>query len=250
MSARARTSYERSRYERCSDVELAAFIARGERDAVRLLTQRHNRRLFRAAWSILQNRAEAEDSVQETYLRAIAQIERYEGVASLSTWLTRIAINEALMRKRMIARRHRAFDPKSVVVLDAYREKLMAMSEQSSSPETELMRKQLTSLLEKAIACLPDHLRTVFMLRDVEGLSVEETSLALALKSDTVKTRHVRARKHLRATLDPSFKSALTDAFAFAGADCEAMTERVLKRASFPAVRSRATAEESLKGGS
>ena len=227
MNVRALTTYER-----CSDRELASAIAGREPGAVRLLTQRHNRRLFRVAWSILQDRAEAEDTVQETYLRAIHAIADFDGSSSLSTWLTRIAINEALMRKRALARRQRAFDGGSVIVLDEYREKLMGPPERRSSPEAQLMKKELTRLLEDAVARLPDHLRIVFVLREIEGLSVVDAASALALKAATVKTRHTRARKVLRAALDPELKSALADAFPYAGADCKNLTERVLARLS------------------
>ncbi|MGN6517337.1 MAG: sigma-70 family RNA polymerase sigma factor, partial [Rhizomicrobium sp.] len=165
-------------YGNLSDVELAARFAAKDPIAVRLVTTRNNQRLFRAAWSILKNRAEAEEVVQETYLRALGALAKFEGRASLSTWLTRIAINEALTRRRAAQRRAAAFNGSSVLVMDEYREKIMSSPERRLSPEADLVRKQMAAMLEKAIATLPDNFRTVFVLRGIEGLSVEEVGEA------------------------------------------------------------------------
>src|SRR5438093_12715623 len=104
-----------------SDAELAARIAAGDSAAARLVTERNNQRLFRAAWSVLKNRDEAEDAVQAAYLRAFAAIGSFEGRSALSTWLTRIVLNEALGRARAAARRRARLDESSVVQLDEYR---------------------------------------------------------------------------------------------------------------------------------
>jgi RNA polymerase sigma-70 factor (ECF subfamily) len=210
------------------DLELAALVASGDSEAVRLLTQRNNQRLYRAAWSILKNRAETEDAVQSAYLKALAAIGDYEGRSSLSTWLTRIAINEALQRRRSAQRRRARLDAGSVVQLDAYRENLMRGSASLQSPDAALAREQLRRLLEEAIAGLPESFRLVFVLRDVEGLSGDEAAEALGIVPATVKTRLLRARRRLQQALAPEVQSALSGAFPFAGADCAAMTERVL----------------------
>jgi RNA polymerase sigma-70 factor (ECF subfamily) len=210
------------------DTALAARIAAGDSAAVRLLTERNNQRLFRAAWSILKNRDEAEDAVQAGYLRAFAAIGTFEGRSSLSTWLTRIVINEALGRARAEKRRRARLDAASVVQLDDYREKLMRGSMSDAAPDAAFALTQMRGLLEQAIAALPDSFRAVFVLREVEGLSVEETAEALALVPATVKTRHLRARRRLQDALAPDLKAALSGTFPFAGADCAAMTERVM----------------------
>lgn len=216
-------------YHTLDDENLAQLIAVRDTQAVRLVTTRNNQRMFRTAWSILKHRAEAEDAVQSAYLRAFAAIKSFEGRSSLSTWLTRIVINESLGRQRA-AKRHRAqFDGSSVTDLDDYREKLMRGSMSGISPETELARAQVRRLLEEAISALPTTFRTVFILREVEGLTVEATAEALDLNPATVKTRHLRARRRLQDALAPELKAALTDAFAFAGGDCEALTERVVQ---------------------
>jgi RNA polymerase sigma-70 factor (ECF subfamily) len=217
-------------YESLSDAELAARFAAKDPVAVRLVTTRNNQRLYRTAWSIVKNRAEAEEVVQETYLRALGAIAKFEGRSSLSTWLTRIAINEALTRKRSAQRRANALNEKSVLVMDEYREKLLGSPERRLSPEAELARKQLKGLLENAVANLPDNFRTVFVLREIEGLSVEEASEALDIPAETVRSRHLRARQKIQQMLDPELKSAMGDTFPFAGADCEALTARVLAR--------------------
>jgi RNA polymerase sigma-70 factor (ECF subfamily) len=214
--------------ESLSDPELAHRIAVGDRTAVRLVTQRNNQRLFRAAWSILKNREEAEDAVQSAYLNAFAAIGDFAGRSSLSTWLTRIVINEALGRARAAKRRRERLDGGSVIHLDEYREKLMRGSTSGSAPDASLAREQIRSLLERAIADLPDSFRQVFVLREVEGLSVEDTAEALDIIPATVKTRHLRARRRLQEALSPELKAALAGTFPFAGADCERMTERVL----------------------
>jgi len=216
-------------YERLDDLALARLVAARDPDAVRLVTVRNNQRLFRAAWSILKNRAEAEDAVQSAYLKGFAKIASFEGRSSLSTWLTRITINEALARDRAARRRRWNLDNASVTILDDYREKLMRGSMSGGAPDADLARGQLRHILEDAIAGLPAPFRTVFVLRDIEGLSVEETAESLGIVAATVKTRHLRARRRLQEALAPEVKNALSGTFPFAGADCAAITERVVQ---------------------
>jgi len=221
------TAAARLDYEKLGDLELARRLGAGDAAAVRLITARNNQRLFRTAWSILRSRADAEDAVQNAYLRAFAAAGEFEGRSSLSTWLTRIVINEALGRKRAAGRRLAALDGGSVTMLDEYREKLMGGST-TGLPDGSLAREQIRRMLEQAIARLPDAFRLVFVLREIEGLSVEEAAEALGVAAATVKTRHFRARRRLQEELAPELKSALSGTFPFAGADCEAMTARVL----------------------
>src|SRR5690606_38382816 len=148
--------HRESGYDALNDTALAALVAARDPGAVRHVTARNNQRLFRAAFAILGNRVEAEDAVQSTYLRAFAAIEKFEGRAALSTWLTRIAINEALGRKRAAERRRASLDGNSVTMLDDYREKLMQGSIQGTSPERMHARAELRRLMESAIAALPE----------------------------------------------------------------------------------------------
>ena len=215
-------------YRALTDLALAGRIAARDREAVRVVTERNNQRLFRTAWSILKDRTEAEDAVQSAYLHAFAVIDRFEGRSSLATWLTRITINEALQRDRSARRRRAQLDADSVVDLNDYREKLMRGSTQGSAPDAELARAQVRAMLEGAIAELPQEFRTAFVLREIEGLSVDETAAALDIPAATVKTRHFRARKRLQEALAPEMRTALTGSFPFAGADCLGLTRRVL----------------------
>ena len=215
-------------YEILDEPTLCALIAQRDAGAVRLVTTRNNQRLFRAAWSILRNRAEAEDAVQAAYLKAFAGIAGFEGRSALSTWLTRITINEALARKAAADQRRARLENAAVPILDDYREKLMRGSH-NAPPDAELMRGQIRELLEQAIARLPEDFRPVFVLREIEGLSVEETADVLGLVPATVKTRHLRARRRLQQSLAPELKTALSGSFPFGGAHCAAMTARVIE---------------------
>jgi RNA polymerase sigma-70 factor, ECF subfamily len=216
-------------YEALSDRELASRVGARDVAALRLITRRNNQRLYRAAWSILKDRSEAQEAVQDGYMKAFDAIETFEGRSSLSTWLTRIVVNEALARRRSAKRRSRLLRQESIPVIEEYREKLMGGSV-TLSPETLLMQRQIGKLLELAIARLPDTFRPVFVLREIEGLNVEDTAEALQIPKETVKTRLFRARRLLQKELDPELRNALSEAFPFAGADCEALTERVVTK--------------------
>jgi RNA polymerase sigma-70 factor (ECF subfamily) len=203
------------------DLALAQRCASGDSEAIRIVTRANNQRLFRAAWSILKDRSEAEDAVQSAYLNAFASMDTFEARSSLSTWLTRIVINEALSRSRALTRRRSRLEAEGVTMIEDYRTE--------DAPDVALAREQLRSIMERAVADLPDAFRTVFVLRDVEGFSVEETSDALAIPIATVKSRLFRARRKLQASLAPEVRTALVGTFPFAGADCERLTTRLLE---------------------
>ena len=223
------TAAPRPDHEALDDIVLAGLVAARDPAAVRLVTTRNNQRLFRAAFVILGNRADAEDAVQSGYLRAFAAIRNFEARSSLSTWLTRIVINESLGRLRSAKRRRAHLDGASVTILDDYRESLMQGSMSGTSPDREHARAELRRMMEAAIAGLPEPFRLVFVLREIEGMDVETVSETLGLLPATVKTRHLRARRRLQQALAPDVKEALSGTFPFAGADCEALTERVVK---------------------
>ena len=214
-------------YAALDDKALARLCGTRDREALRHLISTNNQRLFRTAWSILKDRNEAEEAVQATYLNAFAAIDNFEGRSSLSTWLTRIAVNEALGRMRAQRRRRIQLESDGVALIETYRERL-AQASAVPAPDASVAREQLRLLIERAVADLPDIFRSVFVLREVEGLSIEETAEALAIPTATVKTRLLRARRKLQQALAPEVKGALTGSFPFAGADCAALTERVL----------------------
>ena len=219
-------------YASLGDAEIAGLCARRDPEAVRHVLTANNQRLFRAAWSILKDRSEAEEAVQAAYVSAFSSIDRFEGRSSLTTWLTRIVIKEALGRLRSERRRREQLEAEGVPVLDAYREKLMAGSE-TPPPDASVAREQLRRLLEQAVAGLPEIFRTVFVLREIEGLSVDETSEILGIPVATVKTRFLRAKRRLQEALAPDVHDALMGTFPFAGADCAALTERVMARLGY-----------------
>lgn len=212
-------------YETLSELDLAQRAHARDPQAIRLITTRNNQRLFRAAWSVLRNRADAEEAVQDAYVKAFTGA-GFEGRSSLATWLTRIAVNEALARKRANEARKRSLSDADITQIDDYREKLMSVS--LRSPEFQMLRAELAKAIEAAIARLPEEFRTVLVLRDIEEMSVEETAEALDIVAATVKTRHLRARRRLRQEIDPDFRAVLAETLRFDGNHCEAMTARAI----------------------
>jgi RNA polymerase sigma-70 factor (ECF subfamily) len=198
--------------------------------AVRVIMQRHNRRLYRVARSVLNDDAEAEDVVQETYVRAFTHLDGFRGEAQLSTWLTRIALNEALGRLR---RRRVTVGLKDIdAITDQGEARVIYLpsARQDIDPEAAAARAEVRRLLEHAVDQLPDPFRTVFVLRDIEEMSIEETAAQLGLRPETVKTRLHRARRLLRQSLDRTLSSAVGEVFPCAGARCTRITEAVLNR--------------------
>jgi RNA polymerase sigma-70 factor, ECF subfamily len=215
-------------YGALTDVDLARRCGLRDRGAIKHVISSNNQRLFRTAWSILKSRPDAEEAVQAAYLSAFSKIVPFEGRSALSTWLTRIVLNEALGRRRAEERRRRHLEQEGVALLDNYREALMRGSN-AEAPDVSLAREQIRKLLEQAVADLPDHFRTVFVLREIEGLTSEETAEVLELPVATVKTRLFRSRGRLQEALAPEVAAVLDGAFPFAGSDCAAMTARVLR---------------------
>lgn len=210
--------------------ELVA-LARGRReDAVRELVQRHNRQLFRIARGIVKDDAEAEDIVQETYVRAFIDLEGFRGQSSFATWLTRIALNEAVGRLR-----HRR-PTEELSHLDRYCSQgggqvlFFPGAASTDTPEEQLGRNRVRRLLEEAVDGLPEPFRLVFILRDVEGLTAEETAAALSLKTVTVRTRLFRARRMMRRSIEKTVASGFAELFPFGGERCKRMADRVLAR--------------------
>jgi RNA polymerase sigma-70 factor, ECF subfamily len=194
------------------------------------ITRRNDRRLYRLARSILRNDAEAEDVVQEAYARAFTHLSEFRGGARLSTWLTRITLNEALGRLRQ--RRPVVGLEFMETVSDPGRPRVSydPSARRDTDPEAEAARSEIRRLLERAIDELPEPFRVVFVLRDVEQMSVEETAAQLGIRPETVRTRLHRARRLLRKALGDRLASALTDIFPFEGARCARLTKAVLDR--------------------
>jgi RNA polymerase sigma-70 factor (ECF subfamily) len=211
-----------------TDEEVVDRVRAGERGLYELLMRRHNQKLFRAVRAILRDPSEVEDVVQEAYLSAYSHLGEFEGRSSVSTWLVRIAVNGALDRRRRGAR---------VVALDPSHESLLAAESGPSfarkggaDPEQESARRELAQLLEDAIDALPEPFRLVYVLRDVEGMSTQETAESLAAPAATVKTRLHRARALLRDRLEHQLDSAGLDVFPFGGERCDRIVAGVMQR--------------------
>ena len=220
---------ERIDHDGLGEAELVRRAQAGEGDAFRVIMQRGNQRLFRVARGVVRDDGEAEDVLQEAYVRAFAAIGGFRGEAGVMTWLTRIVLNEA--RGRLRRRR-------PMVELDqieaAQRDGAVVIpfpnAFGTASPEADAARAQIRGLIEHAVDDLPEAFRIVFIMRDIEECSIEETAANLDLKPETVKTRLHRARRLLREALDARLASTMVEAFPFLGARCGRITEAVLAR--------------------
>jgi RNA polymerase sigma-70 factor (ECF subfamily) len=209
--------------EPASDVEIVRRVLGGDAPAFELIVRRYNQRLFRVARSILGDDSEAEDVVQEAYVRAYEHLGQFEGRALFSTWLTKIAVYEATARRRK-RRRLQTFDSG-----DLDRD---IMDFQSPRPDAaeEASQHELGRLLAGAVDALPAELRVVFAMRMVEAISTNETAECLEITSANVKTRLHRARHLLRAWIDEQIGEEARRLYAFDGARCDRITECVMRR--------------------
>lgn len=224
-------------YASIDDGGLVALVQGGDRGAFRQIMQRCNQRLYRVVRGVVDNDAEAEDVVQEAYVHAFEKIGSFRGDASIATWLTRIALNEAYGRLR---KRRQTVHIEHVDVLAQMPGKVVMFPNQfgGEDPAAAAARQQLRHMLECAVDGLPESFRIVFVLREIEGCTVEETATALDIRPETVKTRLHRARRLLRKALQENVSTALTDAFPFLGPRCQRMTDRVMARIDLDAAPS------------
>ena len=211
-----------------TDAELVGRARARDEAAIRAIMQANNRRLYRIARGILRNDSEAEDVVQETYVRAFTHLQDFRGDSSLATWLARIAMNEALGRLRR-AKPSVDFSTLAPGVLEAQIIQF-PLSSASEDPERSMAQREIQGIVEHAIDELPDGFRLVFITRVIEGMNVEETAEILDLKPETVKTRLHRARAMLRENVEKKIGPVVMEAFPFAGKRCERLTDAVLKR--------------------
>jgi RNA polymerase sigma-70 factor (ECF subfamily) len=214
-----------------ADTELVRRALARDETAVRAIIKAHNRRLYRLARGILRNDGEAEDVVQETYVRAFTHLKDFRGDSSLSTWLSRIAMNEALGRLR---RQRPGVELSSLPqgMLEAQIIQFPLMSA-ADDPEKSMAQREIQHAVEGAIDELPEPFRIVFITRVLEGMNVEETAEILDLKPETVKTRLHRARTMLRDNVEKKIGPVVMEAFPFAGRRCDRLTVAVLKRLGY-----------------
>jgi RNA polymerase sigma-70 factor (ECF subfamily) len=213
----------------CSaEAELVRRAAGKDEGAVRAIIQKHNRRLYRVARSIMRDDAEAEDVLQDAYLHAFASLSRFRGDSRLSTWLTRIVVNEALQRLR---RRKPPGDIADGAGMGGAQVIPFPRSApQFDDPERSMAQREICQLVERAIDALPQEFRTVLVARVLEGMSVDETAESLDIKAETVKTRLHRARRLLKDSLADHMTGLFSDVFPFDGDRCQRVANAVLTR--------------------
>lgn len=210
------------------DAALARRVAARDAAAFELLMRRHNRRLYRLARSMLRDAAEAEDALQDAYLAAFQAIGAFRGEASLGTWLSRVVANQCLGRLRRQARRDNIVPIVSAGEPDEEGEPMAI--EAIETPDRALVRAEFRAVLERKLDELPEAFRTVFVLRCVEELSVEETARTLDIPEATVRSRHFRARSLLREALAQEIDLAERDVWSFDGERCDRIVAAVLAR--------------------
>ena len=205
-----------------SDSAVIARVRNGEHWCFEILMRRHNRRVFRATRAILKRDDEAEDVMQEAYVRAYEHLADFRGDASFATWITRIAIHEALARKRR--------EQRFAVLEIAAPERPMMSADSPRSPEQEVNDQQLRAVLERAIDALPEDFRIVFVLRAVEQMTGAEAAVCLDIPEETVKTRLHRARLRLQELVVHALDAHSTRAFEFHLTRCDRVVKGVLDR--------------------
>jgi len=206
-----------------NDDEIVRQVLSGQTALFELLMRRHNERVYRAARAIVRDELEAEDVMQQTYVSAFTHLGQFTGASQFSTWLTRIAVNEALARLR----RRGHYEP-----LDEKSSAMVSLMRQipPEDPERQAFAVELRALLEWAIDRLPDGQREVFVLRDVEGLSTSDVAASLQISEESVKTRLSRGRAALRRMLTERTGATVSDAFRFYRPRCDRVVAEVMAR--------------------
>ncbi len=214
-----------------SDLELVGQVRAGESGLFEILMRRHNQRIYRAVRAVLKDEHEVEDVMQQAYINAYTHLDQFEERAQFATWLTRIALNEAFKRRRR--RRPSQLREELPVAGDADRgARLETIVSEQPDPERQAYARELSRVLEEAVDALPDAYRTVFMLRDIEGLSTSETGAGLGLGEEAVKTRLHRARALIRRAVTARIGGATAMAFQFQAPRCDRVVTAVLARIS------------------
>jgi RNA polymerase sigma-70 factor (ECF subfamily) len=217
---------EKARSEGWTDEEIVDRVRGGETALYEIIMRRYNQRLYRVARAIVRDDGEAEDVMQDAYVRAYEHLDQFARRAPFSTWLTRIAVHEALARLRQRNRTQQISDG------EHEGEFVMSLAEPSLDPEQKASKAELGHLLEEALLALPENFRSVIMLRDVEELSTLETAEALEITEENVKIRLHRGRALARGWLFQRVGARAKDAFPFMGARCDRVVQKVLERLS------------------
>jgi RNA polymerase sigma-70 factor, ECF subfamily len=203
------------------DAEVVRRVLAGEPALFEVLMRRYNQRVYRSVRAILRDDRECEDAMQQAWLSAYSHLAQFQGASAFPTWLTRIALNEALGRARQRSR---------LTPVEEVPEEEDAMPTGVHDPERRASDRELGRMVEEAVDDLPELYRSVFMLREVEGLSTSEAGACLGVSEDVVKVRLHRARLALRDALFARAGSAAQDTFTFLGWRCDRMVATVLDR--------------------
>lgn len=212
------------RWNALTDEQIVAQVLQGQTALFEVLMRRHNERIYRAARAIVRDEREAEDVMQQAYVNAYAHLRQFDGRAKFSTWLTRIAVHEAIARARRQGRYQSIDDP------DRGGVETFMPPQTTPDPEREAFARELAKVLEAAVDTLPDGCREVFMLRQIEGLNTQETAESLGVSEDVVKTRLSRARAALRRELFERAGLAAENAFNFQRPRCDRVVAAVFER--------------------
>jgi RNA polymerase sigma-70 factor, ECF subfamily len=209
------------------EFSLAQRIAGGERAAFEVLMRRYNRRLYRLARAVLRDEAEAKDALQDAYLCAYRSMGQFRGHATLSTWLSRLVLNECAARRRRCRRRDNIVP---IVSADPGAEAFARVADAGEPPEHTTARAQVRQVLERKVGELPESLRLVFVMRSIEELSVEEIAATLSVSQDAVRSRYFRAKGLLRESLAKEIDLAEGDIYDFGGVHCDSVVAGVIAR--------------------
>jgi len=208
-----------------SDAEVVRRVRAGDRALFEVLMRRHNQRIYRAARAIVRDESEVEDVMQQAYINAFAHLHQFEERAQFSTWLTRIAVNEAIARRHTIR-----LTAARTADEERHDDIMQTVTSPQPTPEHHAYARELQRVLEAAVDDLPESYRTVFMLREIEGLSTAETGAGLGLGEEAVKTRLHRARTMIRRAVSARIGAAGAGAFQFEAPRCDRVVAAVLAR--------------------
>jgi RNA polymerase sigma-70 factor (ECF subfamily) len=205
-----------------TDEEAVRRVVEGDTAFFEILMRRHNQRIYRAVRAVLGSEEEVEDVMQQAYLNAYQHLAGFAGEARFSTWLTRIAVNEALARRRKRSGFVQGDDEMTLTLAD----------DRTPDPEQQASAAELREVMEREVAALPDAFRTIFVLREVEGLSTAEAAECLGISEDLAKTRLHRARTQLRENLYRRAGVTVSSIFSFGNERCDRVVANVMARLS------------------
>lgn len=213
------TATEAVAFEPITDEEIVRRVADGDVALFEILMRRHNQRIYRAVRAVLRSDDEVEDVMQQAYLNAYLHLAQFAGEARFSTWMTRIAVNEALARRR-----------KGWMFVQEDEGVTVIADDKTPDPEQQASTTQLREVMEREVEALPDAFRAVFILRDVEGCSTSEAAASLGVSEDLVKTRLHRARAMLRERLYRRAGVTLESIFTFGASRCDRVVDAVMRK--------------------